>query len=73
MAAGVTAILSFAPSLVAVPETVAVRKVDLALGQILGFHQRPGRDQRQRSGCGPGRLSQLLPSGLACANTCSIR
>jgi redox-sensing transcriptional repressor len=41
VAAGVTAILSFAPSLVAVPDTVAVRKVDLALElQILGFHQR---------------------------------
>jgi redox-sensing transcriptional repressor len=41
VAAGVTAILSFAPSLVAVPDTVAVRKVDLALElQLLGFHQR---------------------------------
>ena len=66
MVAGVTAILSFAPSLVAVPETVAVRKVDLAPEPDPRFPPaRPGRDQRQRSGCGPGRLSQL-PLSKAC-------
>jgi len=38
--AGVTSILNFAPCLLAVPEGVDVRKVDLALElQILAFHQ----------------------------------
>jgi redox-sensing transcriptional repressor len=44
---GVTAILNFAPSLVAVPANVAVRKVDLALElQILSFYQRQQGDLR---------------------------
>jgi len=44
-AAGVTAILNFAPTVLSVPESVDVRKVDLAAElQILSFHeQRKGR------------------------------
>ncbi|MEP6852890.1 MAG: redox-sensing transcriptional repressor Rex [bacterium] len=40
-AAGVTAILNFAPTVLAVPDTVDVRKVDLAAElQILSFHEQ---------------------------------
>jgi redox-sensing transcriptional repressor len=46
VAAGVTAILNFAPVLVNVPDTVAVRKVDLALElQILSFYRRIHEDR----------------------------
>ena len=46
VAAGVRAILNFAPAMVAVPEDVSLRKVDLAVElQILSFYQ-------QRSGVG---------------------
>jgi redox-sensing transcriptional repressor len=46
VAAGVTAILNFAPVLVNVPETVSVRKVDLALElQILSFYRRLQADR----------------------------
>jgi redox-sensing transcriptional repressor len=46
VAAGVTAILNFAPVLVNVPDTVAVRKVDLALElQILSFYRRLHEDR----------------------------
>jgi redox-sensing transcriptional repressor len=46
VAAGVTAILNFAPVLVNVPETVSVRKVDLALElQILSFYRRLQEDR----------------------------
>jgi redox-sensing transcriptional repressor len=41
VAAGVTSILNFAPCVLAVPEGVDVRKVDLAVElQILSFHER---------------------------------
>jgi redox-sensing transcriptional repressor len=48
-AAGVTAILNFAPTVLSVPESVDVRKVDLAAElQILSFHeQRKGRGLAQ--------------------------
>lgn len=40
VAAGVTSVLNFAPIVLAVPEEVEVRKVDLALElQVLSFHQ----------------------------------
>ena len=39
--AGVRAILNFAPSMIAVPEDVSLRKVDLAVElQILSFYQQ---------------------------------
>ncbi|MEO7556456.1 MAG: redox-sensing transcriptional repressor Rex [Acidimicrobiales bacterium] len=41
VAAGVTSILNFAPAVIAVPEGVSLRKVDLAVElQILSFHQQ---------------------------------
>ena len=40
VAAGVTSILNFAPTVISVPDTVAVRKVDLSIElQILSFYQ----------------------------------
>ena len=48
-AAGVTAILNFAPTVLSVPESVDVRKVDLAAElQILSFHE-----QRKARGLAP--------------------
>ena len=41
IAAGVTSILNFAPTVVTVPEGVSLRKVDLAVEmQILSFYQQ---------------------------------
>ncbi len=41
VAAGVTSILNFAPAVLAVPETVGMRRVDLAVElQILAFHEQ---------------------------------
>jgi redox-sensing transcriptional repressor len=41
VAAGVTAILNFAPTVIAVPDHVTVRKVDLTLElQVLSYHQQ---------------------------------
>jgi redox-sensing transcriptional repressor len=41
VAAGVTSILNFAPAVLAVPDTVDVRKVDLSIElQILAFHEQ---------------------------------
>jgi redox-sensing transcriptional repressor len=41
VAAGVTAILNFSPSVVVVPDSVSVRRVDLALElQVLSFYRR---------------------------------
>ena len=52
--AGVTSILNFAPAVLAVPDHVDVRKVDLSIElQILAFHE-----QRKANGAGP------LPGGL---------
>lgn len=51
VAAGITSVLNFAPTVVQVPDGVALRQVDLALElQILGYYQlrdeRGGRDER---------------------------
>jgi redox-sensing transcriptional repressor len=41
VAAGVTSVLNFAPTILAVPEEVSLRKVDLAVElQILSFYQQ---------------------------------
>ena len=41
MAAGVTSILNFAPTVLTVPDGVDVRKVDLSIElQILAFHEQ---------------------------------
>ena len=48
VAAGVCSILNFAPAVVAVPDTVSLRKVDLAIElQILSFYQ--SHPQRTRA------------------------
>jgi redox-sensing transcriptional repressor len=49
VAAGVRSILNFAPSVIAVPPDIPIRKVDLATElQILSFYQQqPGRDGSQ--------------------------
>jgi redox-sensing transcriptional repressor len=53
--AGVTSILNFAPTILSVPETVSLRKVDLAVElQILSFYQ-------QRKGDGAGRSAPPTP------------
>lgn len=46
--AGITSILNFAPCVLSVPETVVVRKVDLAVElQLLSFHEHHKTLQRQ--------------------------
>jgi redox-sensing transcriptional repressor len=47
--AGLRSILNFAPAMVAVPEGVTVRKVDLAVElQILAYYEQRGGDERPR-------------------------
>ena len=52
VAAGVTSILNFAPTVVTVPDGVDLRKVDLSIElQILAFHeQRKSADGQHRRG-----------------------
>src|SRR5690606_35614779 len=55
VAAGVTSILSFAPTVLAVPEGVDVRKVDLSIElQILAFHEqrKAGEEAAARTAAG---------------------
>ena len=57
VAAGVTSILNFAPTVVSAPEGVSIRKVDLAIEmQILSFYQqrRNGRLRVDGAGAAPG-------------------
>jgi redox-sensing transcriptional repressor len=47
--AGLRSILNFAPAVVAVPDGVTVRKVDLAVElQILAYYEQRGADERPR-------------------------
>lgn len=61
VAAGVTSILNFAPCVLAVPDGVDVRKVDLAIElQILSFHEH----RKASNGTGPsarGRNEEAVP------------
>ena len=58
-AAGVTAILNFAPTVLSVPESVDVRKVDLAAElQILSFHE-----QRKARGLSVAGVRRASPGG----------
>ena len=53
IAAGVTSILNFAPTVLSVPEGVDVRKVDLSIElQILAFHEqrKAGEDRTPPTG-----------------------
>jgi redox-sensing transcriptional repressor len=56
---GVTSILNFAPTVLAVPDGVAVRKVDLAIElQILSFHEQ--RKLAPKAGGGFGSLEGVI-------------
>ncbi|OAA26425.1 redox-sensing transcriptional repressor [Frankia sp. EI5c] len=67
VAAGVTSILNFAPTVLSVPEGVDVRKVDLALElQILSFHEarkRPSPGLAPGTG-GPAAGGEPGPGGV---------
>ena len=61
VAAGVTSILNFAPTVLSVPEGVDVRKVDLSIElQILAYHE-----QRKAMSAGNGHLPELPEGALA--------
>lgn len=66
VAAGVTSILNFAPTVLSVPADVDVRKVDLAVElQILSFHEarkRPALSASRVRGLGPGTLTETEPA-----------
>lgn len=50
IAAGITSVLNFAPTVVSVPKGVALRHVDLALElQILSYYQPRSNDERDKS------------------------
>lgn len=57
VAAGVTSILNFAPTVLSVPDGVDVRKVDLSIElQILAFHEqrKAGEDAAESGSDDPG-------------------
>ncbi|HEV2086809.1 MAG TPA: redox-sensing transcriptional repressor Rex [Cryptosporangiaceae bacterium] len=65
VAAGITSILNFAPCVLAVPDGVDVRKVDLALElQILSFHEhrKAGDRPASRAATAPGSRRVTRPS-----------
>ncbi|GHE75356.1 redox-sensing transcriptional repressor Rex [Streptomyces vinaceus] len=64
IAAGVTSILNFAPTVLSVPDGVDVRKVDLSIElQILAFHeQRKAGEEAAAAGAGPASVP-AVPSG----------
>ncbi|MCB5183028.1 redox-sensing transcriptional repressor Rex [Streptomyces antimicrobicus] len=65
VAAGVTSILNFAPTVLSVPEGVDVRKVDLSIElQILAFHEQ--RKAGEDAGAVPA-AGQAVPSPAASA------
>jgi len=50
VAAGVRSILTFAPTILVVPDNIPLRKVDLATElQILSYYQHHGAEERGRS------------------------
>ncbi len=54
VAAGVTSILNFAPTVISVPHGVSVRKVDLAVElQILSYHEQRRANARQAANLHP--------------------
>ena len=61
VAAGVTSILNFAPTVVTVPDGVSLRKVDLAIElQILSFYQQRRDDAPARPTDGERRHGATL-------------
>jgi redox-sensing transcriptional repressor len=65
VAAGITSILNFAPTVLQVPEGVSLRKVDLAIElQILSFYeQRRVAEEAVRRGTARRRLDEVAGSG----------
>jgi redox-sensing transcriptional repressor len=65
VAAGVTSILNFAPTVLAVPDGVDVRKVDLSIElQILAFHeQRKAGEEALPQRVGEPPVSTATPVG----------
>jgi redox-sensing transcriptional repressor len=65
VAAGVTSILNFAPTVLAVPDGVDVRKVDLSIElQILAFHeQRKAGEEALPQSVGEPPVSTATPVG----------
>jgi redox-sensing transcriptional repressor len=63
VAAGVRSILNFAPVVLAVPDDVEVRKVDLAVElQILAFHEQRRNDETSRAPAPAPKQSPTKPS-----------
>ncbi len=63
VAAGVRSILNFAPVVLAVPDDVEVRKVDLAVElQILAFHEQRRNDEASRTAAAGAKQPQTKPS-----------
>jgi redox-sensing transcriptional repressor len=65
VAAGVTSILNFAPTVLNVPEGVDVRKVDLSIElQILAFHEqrKAGEEAAADAGAVPPAVARRQPS-----------
>jgi redox-sensing transcriptional repressor len=63
--AGIASILNFSPSVINVPETVAVRRVDLAVElQILSFYQHHRDDELASASPFPVPVSPVV-SGAA--------
>ncbi|MFJ3903117.1 redox-sensing transcriptional repressor Rex [Streptomyces sp. NPDC090025] len=67
VAAGVTSILNFAPTVLSVPDGVDVRKVDLSIElQILAFHeQRKAGEELAEAAAAPEPTAQAAPRSAA--------
>jgi redox-sensing transcriptional repressor len=64
VAAGITSILNFAPTVLTVPEGVDVRKVDLSIElQILAFHEQ--RKSSTESAPGPAPVPAAVPPAVS--------
>ena len=73
MAAGVTSILNFAPTVLSVPDGVDVRKVDLSIElQILAFHEqrKAGEEAARTRPPSPRRQAAATPPTRDPTGTC---
>ncbi len=68
VSAGISSILNFAPTVLQVPETVSLRKVDLSIElQILSFYeQRKVAEESVRRGTARRRMEQITSPGQGC-------
>jgi len=68
VAAGVTSILNFAPTVLAVPDDVDVRKVDLSIElQILAFHEQRKASAVDGLGATPPPSLDMTPAAMGVA------